>query len=245
MTINHADDSLSFKVFNDPIHGYFIRACFPSKLILLADTLKFIRFVLPSWTPRNFSDCEIWSSLAVATWYFPRRATTASSILWECVTCLRFLWSFSERDSRNLALPTLMHFASQSLDSVMISVPCCFQTMRFKFSSCVVATLKIFPFFFGLYWLFALSPLAGHGPFSHMFDRAFIKQIHPTSSWEHENASVELLDLLIEENHLWPIFQKYGMQQQDLTFVKEIILGCSLEHIGSSEPAAVKRLFLF
>ena len=44
-------------------------------------------------------------------------------------------------------------------------------------------------------------------------------------SLQHETASVQMLTFLIEDNNLWPEFQKYGMTEDDLKFIKEQILG--------------------
>ena len=44
-------------------------------------------------------------------------------------------------------------------------------------------------------------------------------------SLQHETASVQMLTFLIEDNNLWPEFQKYGMTKDDLEFIKEQILG--------------------
>ncbi len=65
----------------------------------------------------------------------------------------------------------------------------------------------------------------GHGPFSHLFDAKLVKAIHPESEFEHEFASIGILDLLIEENGLLPEFRKHGLNKSDIQFVKELILG--------------------
>lgn len=64
----------------------------------------------------------------------------------------------------------------------------------------------------------------GHGPFSHLFDGKFLPAMGVTN-FVHEHASVALLDLLIEENNLWPELQKCNIDEKDVHFIKELILG--------------------
>lgn len=66
----------------------------------------------------------------------------------------------------------------------------------------------------------------GHGPFSHLFDARVFKQLLPPShKFAHEHASIGIIDILIEENNLMPEFAKYGMDRNDIHFIKELILG--------------------
>jgi HD superfamily phosphohydrolase len=93
----------------------------------------------------------------------------------------------------------------------------------------------------------------GHGIMSHMFDRMFIPRACGACSWEHEHASIAMLDHLIKENDLQRPLEKAGLtichvdteeqfaayraQQAilgfgdaafpdcDLHFIKELILG--------------------
>jgi len=65
----------------------------------------------------------------------------------------------------------------------------------------------------------------GHGPFSHFFDGVFIPKICPNSVWKHEQASVEMFDHMIKENGLRPLFHAVGLQDVDITFIKEMIAG--------------------
>lgn len=65
----------------------------------------------------------------------------------------------------------------------------------------------------------------GHGPFSHLFDGKFIPLMCPDSKWKHEDASVMMLDYLIEDNNLLWVFEEYGLTQQDITFIKEQVAG--------------------
>ncbi|XP_038069851.1 deoxynucleoside triphosphate triphosphohydrolase SAMHD1-like [Patiria miniata] len=63
----------------------------------------------------------------------------------------------------------------------------------------------------------------GHGPFSHMFDQLFIPTVRQGSEWKHEKASVDMFDHLIEANQLIDVFAKYGLDAQDINFIKELI----------------------
>ncbi|XP_061082061.1 deoxynucleoside triphosphate triphosphohydrolase SAMHD1-like [Conger conger] len=66
----------------------------------------------------------------------------------------------------------------------------------------------------------------GHGPFSHMFDGMFIPRARPGLGWEHETASVKMLDHLIEVNGLEPVMTRHGLNlPEDLAFIKEQIGG--------------------
>lgn len=65
----------------------------------------------------------------------------------------------------------------------------------------------------------------GHGPFSHLYDGKFLPSILHNHDFQHEHASIGILDILIEENHLLPLFQSYGLHEQDIHFIQELILG--------------------
>ncbi|WAR11729.1 SAMH1-like protein, partial [Mya arenaria] len=62
----------------------------------------------------------------------------------------------------------------------------------------------------------------GHGPFSHLFDREFIPKVLK-ETWEHEQASIALLDYMIKKRNLDPEFEKYDITKTDITFIKEQI----------------------
>ncbi|KAK6982391.1 deoxynucleoside triphosphate triphosphohydrolase SAMHD1, partial [Biomphalaria glabrata] len=69
----------------------------------------------------------------------------------------------------------------------------------------------------------------GHGPFSHVFDGLFIPVVRPGHQWKHEQASIDMLDYLIQENKLMlddegPL-KKYGLNYTDIIFIKEQIFG--------------------
>lgn len=65
----------------------------------------------------------------------------------------------------------------------------------------------------------------GHGPFSHLFDGKVLPHILGNHDFVHEHASVGIFDILIEENNLLPEFAKYGLNVDDIHFIKELILG--------------------
>jgi HD superfamily phosphohydrolase len=64
----------------------------------------------------------------------------------------------------------------------------------------------------------------GHGPFSHMYDGKFLPQMG-VQKFVHEHASIALLDLLLDENDLWPELRKNNLNEADVHFIKELILG--------------------
>ncbi|XP_072371323.1 deoxynucleoside triphosphate triphosphohydrolase SAMHD1-like [Scyliorhinus torazame] len=66
----------------------------------------------------------------------------------------------------------------------------------------------------------------GHGPFSHVFDHAFIPRARPENTWKHEIASSMMFDHLISCNHLEGDFKKHDLNlENDLKFIKEQIKG--------------------
>lgn len=69
----------------------------------------------------------------------------------------------------------------------------------------------------------------GHGPFSHLFDGKVLPRLMAKGSgshdFAHEHASIAIFQLLIEENNLLPEFRAAGLDQADIHFVQELILG--------------------
>uniref|UniRef100_A0A3Q3LLM6 Deoxynucleoside triphosphate triphosphohydrolase SAMHD1 n=1 Tax=Mastacembelus armatus TaxID=205130 RepID=A0A3Q3LLM6_9TELE len=64
----------------------------------------------------------------------------------------------------------------------------------------------------------------GHGPFSHLFDGKFIPKARPGVNWKHEDATVKMLDHLVERNNLREAMEQYGLElPRDLDFIKEMI----------------------
>ena len=77
----------------------------------------------------------------------------------------------------------------------------------------------------------------GHGPFSHMFDAHFIKPLlksgelkydkgTPVDEWEHEHASADMIDYIIEAHDLKEQFEEAGLRvPQDVEVIKSLITG--------------------
>ncbi|KAJ0406668.1 hypothetical protein P43SY_009779 [Pythium insidiosum] len=84
----------------------------------------------------------------------------------------------------------------------------------------------------------------GHGPFSHVFDGIFFKQLQqrglvdPTFHWTHEKGSLDMFDHLLRDNEIQ--VEEYGLDERDLMFIKELIYGGSLpgtkERVGRPLP---------
>jgi len=58
----------------------------------------------------------------------------------------------------------------------------------------------------------------GHGPFSHVFDATIIPKIAGTTSWSHEDASVMLMEHMIDTNNL-------DIEKEQLNFMQGLISG--------------------
>jgi hypothetical protein len=70
----------------------------------------------------------------------------------------------------------------------------------------------------------------GHGPFSHLFDGKVLPTLRKTNPsmdahFHHEHASIGIFQVLIDENDLMPEFRKYGLDEGDVHFIKELVLG--------------------
>lgn len=72
----------------------------------------------------------------------------------------------------------------------------------------------------------------GHGPFSHVFDNEFIPRVRPSSTYNHEEMSLKMLDYLVDENNI-------DIDASDLNFVKELVLG------AKSDQRSDKRHYLY
>ena len=77
----------------------------------------------------------------------------------------------------------------------------------------------------------------GHGPFSHVFDGVFIKQMHPDgidgsgSKWRHEDGSIQMFRHLLKANSI--ILKNYALGPRDQLFIEEIIGGvCESQRKG-------------
>jgi deoxynucleoside triphosphate triphosphohydrolase SAMHD1 len=71
----------------------------------------------------------------------------------------------------------------------------------------------------------------GHGPLSHMFE-TFVNRVRKEKGtidkkgkWEHETASIEMLDYLLKDNKI--NLEEYGLVVEDLNFIKVLIHGLS------------------
>lgn len=92
----------------------------------------------------------------------------------------------------------------------------------------------------------ALCHDLGHGPFSHLFDGKFLPAVLKSHSFNHEHASIGILDILIEENNLYPHFQASGLNKDDIHFIKELILGDPHEApIGFQWRGRGQKTFLY
>jgi len=77
----------------------------------------------------------------------------------------------------------------------------------------------------------------GHGPWSHFWE-GFIRTM-TGEKWEHEPMSIMMLDHMIKTNDLMPRLRKHGINETDLIFIKELIVG-PLDESGmpSKTPSA-------
>ena len=62
----------------------------------------------------------------------------------------------------------------------------------------------------------------GHGPFSHVYDGTFITKYR--NDWRHEDGSVMMLELLLEENDI-DLEIDGNLKEEDVLFIKENIAG--------------------
>lgn len=60
----------------------------------------------------------------------------------------------------------------------------------------------------------------GHGPFSHLFEREFLPQVHGGSHWSHEDMSAKMIDHIVNQHHI-------DIDPEMIKRVKEMILGSS------------------
>ena len=97
----------------------------------------------------------------------------------------------------------------------------------------------------------------GHGPFSHLFEKQFIPLITGNRKWKvkliylelkchlysslyikHEQASISMLQYLIDDNNLKCEFKANGLEETHIEFIKDLI-------IGNSEGKDKERIFLY
>ncbi|KAJ3120888.1 SAM domain and HD [Nowakowskiella sp. JEL0407] len=70
-----------------------------------------------------------------------------------------------------------------------------------------------------LLMLAGLTHDLGHGPFSHVFDTAFIPAAMPGRQWTHEIASEMMLEYLLDDNGIW------DLDTSEVSFIKALIRG--------------------
>ena len=56
----------------------------------------------------------------------------------------------------------------------------------------------------------------GHGPFSHLFDNGFMKEVCPSLNWTHEQASMDMLDDMVEK------YPNIDISHTELCFIKDV-----------------------
>lgn len=62
-----------------------------------------------------------------------------------------------------------------------------------------------------------------------MYEILFLSKFPATKGFVHEHASIGVFDLLIEENDLMPSFRACGLGDEDVHFIKELVLGSAAE----------------
>jgi HD superfamily phosphohydrolase len=69
----------------------------------------------------------------------------------------------------------------------------------------------------------------GHSVFSHTFESLFLGKFPAVEAFHHEHASIGIFDVLIEDNDLMPAFVLCGLDDPDIHFIKELVLGDAKE----------------
>lgn len=101
----------------------------------------------------------------------------------------------------------VMHLAGQFINHLMLKKPGCADEVD---RICVM--------------LAGLCHDLGHGPFSHLWEN-FVSEARDGYKWVHEKTSLDMLDFIIKDNNLLPVFAQNGLTEIDITFVKEMIFG--------------------
>jgi len=83
----------------------------------------------------------------------------------------------------------------------------------------------------------------GHGPCSHLWE-SLVAEARPGFHWRHEKTSIDMLDHIIKENNLMPVFESHGLVERDIIFIKELIYG-PLEENGSYIGRGPEKHFLY
>lgn len=81
----------------------------------------------------------------------------------------------------------------------------------------------------------------GHGPFSHLFDNHVMRNLYPELNWTHEQASTELIDLIVDR-------EAVDLDQTDIGTIKNFIVGenrfkSSLNSDQSKELVTVEWMY--
>ncbi|XP_052230627.1 uncharacterized protein LOC127844452 isoform X2 [Dreissena polymorpha] len=63
----------------------------------------------------------------------------------------------------------------------------------------------------------------GHGPFSSLFEERFVQEMQSNCNWTHKVAAIQMFSHLIKENKLEPEFVTYGLTDDDIEFIKELL----------------------
>ena len=89
----------------------------------------------------------------------------------------------------------------------------------------------------------------GHGPFSHLFDGAFVPRSSKSSSgWTHEQCSCDLFHHLIQKNEkVRKLMEENGIGQVEQNMIKSMIMGASKDEIEETKyhGQTYKKQFLF
>ncbi|XP_051560078.1 uncharacterized protein LOC127444633 [Myxocyprinus asiaticus] len=72
----------------------------------------------------------------------------------------------------------------------------------------------------------ALCHDLGHGPFSHLFDGMFIPKALPGFKWEHEDASIQMFEHMVDQNGLKEVMENFDLNpDEDIPFITKLIQG--------------------
>ncbi|MBN3294268.1 SAMH1 triphosphohydrolase, partial [Polypterus senegalus] len=97
----------------------------------------------------------------------------------------------------------------------------------------------------------ALCHDLGHGPFSHVFDGVFLKEykeipwkVHNSFSpfVQHEKGSCDMFDHMYKDNNLKDCFEEYGLEDEHLDFIKDMI---NVERLTDEEMGEKEKPFLY
>lgn len=73
----------------------------------------------------------------------------------------------------------------------------------------------------------------GHGPFSHTFDRTFIKRVRPDTTWTHEQGSCDLFEYMLDVNEdLREMLTERGVGKKESELIKRMIKGEQISSTG-------------